>query len=106
MTAFSAEIVNERPSVLKLSGELTLGTASTLHARIKQLRKDDDLNLLLDLEDLTFCDADGTLALIATCRRVREAGGSASIICPSPTVRMVFQATDVFDFLTQSTSVS
>jgi anti-anti-sigma factor len=97
---FFCELVEgDDPAIVIVGGNLTMWTVPHLEACVEFLGADVRLNVLVDLEHLTYCDPSGTSALITICRRVRGAGGSASIICPSRRARLTFSVAGVLEYL-------
>jgi anti-sigma B factor antagonist len=65
--------------VVSVSGELDLGTAPDLCARVDAARTQ---RLLVDLTGLEFCDSTGLRALIGAANEVRANGGRFAVACP------------------------
>ena len=98
---FFAELgQGDHPVILVLSGELNARTTPQLEAAVALLGAGRPLNLLIDLEHVTVCDASSILALISSFGRIRAAGGSASIICPSRVALRALEVEKVFEYLT------
>jgi anti-sigma B factor antagonist len=87
-------------AILVLTGDLNSRTAPQLEVCTASLGAGAPLHLLLDLEHLTVCDADGIAALVAVCGQIRSEGGSASVICASRVARRALEVAGVFGYLT------
>ncbi|MEV4617515.1 STAS domain-containing protein [Asanoa sp. NPDC049573] len=68
----------DRPDVvvLRLSGELDLSTAPHLSERIDEVVGDGRTSIVIDLEEVTFCDSTGMSAFIRGHHLSSAAGGS------------------------------
>jgi anti-sigma B factor antagonist len=69
--------------VLTVRGELDVATAPQLRARIAELTLSAGQLLVVDLEEVTFCDSSGISALIAA-RNVAEAAEAAVALVAVP----------------------
>ncbi|NLG79384.1 MAG: anti-sigma factor antagonist [Firmicutes bacterium] len=78
--------------VVRLSGELDLGTAPEFRAKLEEEldAKPDITRIFLVLRDVTFIDSSGLGAILGRYRRLRAHGGGLFAIAPSPQVRKVF----------------
>jgi anti-anti-sigma factor len=75
--------------VLTVSGELDLVTAGQLDRQLSGMVAVGRLRVVLDLTDLTFCDAYGIRVLIRGRKRVDERGGWLRLLAAGPRVRLV-----------------
>jgi anti-sigma B factor antagonist len=78
----------DRIQILHVLGELDLATADGLAARGCDAFAHAWL-LLLDLSDLSFCDACGLSALVRIAKRADMTGGRCALIAPQPQVAKV-----------------
>jgi len=68
---------NERVVVLDVRGRLVLGhDGQTLVERVKQLVAARQLNVLVNLAEVTFIDSSGVGELVASLSSVKKAGGT------------------------------
>jgi len=84
-----------------LCGELDLGSVATLHARFDEnfLNRGVDRRsvIMLDLGDVTFCDAVGLHALRDLADKCRRLGTTLRIVNLPPNIRRVMELTDTLD---------
>ena len=84
-----------------LCGELDLNTADTLHTRFNETfgRNGADRRsvIMLDLSEVTFCDAAGLHALRDVADKCCRLGTTLRLVNPSPKVRRVMELTDTLD---------
>jgi anti-anti-sigma factor len=89
----------ERTLVMKLSGELDLGTADPLRDATKAAVASGDYDtIVFDLTHLTFIDSSGLHLLTKVHRSMTAAGGGTRVICPSPHLMKVFELTGLTDY--------
>ena len=62
-------------AIVAIAGELDLAVAGDLDAVLAGVLADGLLRVIVDLDELRFCDSTGLGALIRVSRRVQEAGG-------------------------------
>jgi anti-sigma B factor antagonist len=87
-------------TVVSLGGEIDLATQGELRAMLNDQIVSGNVNLVLDLTDVSFLDSTGIGALIGTRRRVHAFQGSLVIVCPDETLLKIFTITGlekVFD---------
>ena len=85
--------------VLRVEGELDIGTVPVFVAAVDEVLAAGNDVVLLDLEDLTFIDSSGVGAYVAAFRRARSAGRSLSVGRRSPFVHRVLQISGVEEAL-------
>ena len=83
---------------LSLRGELDLATAGDLPQETFSSRR-DLTTVLVDLGDLTFCDASGLRALLAFARRHRAYGRSVVVVRATPLMWRLMRLCGVTDRL-------
>lgn len=76
--------------VVRLKGELDFASVTALHEQLGSLRCS---TLQFDLAELTFCDATGLSALVATKRQRELDGCRVTIVGAKGIVRRVFELT-------------
>ncbi|REK17431.1 MAG: anti-sigma factor antagonist [Planctomycetota bacterium] len=81
-------------TVLKLSGQLTMGLASSglkeqLDAAVAQGRR----HILLSVAELSYIDSYGLGELVACLTTVKKSGGALKLAGPTPFVRDVMRTT-------------
>ena len=82
-----------RRDTVRLSGELDFFSAPELCNTVNGLRRDHSRLVVLDLADLSFCDAGGVSAMLRTHRSVGAAGGHLIVCGASGMVRRVLSLT-------------
>jgi anti-sigma B factor antagonist len=80
--------------VLRVSGELDLGTISGLHAAVEE-RCQPGARIVLDLGGLTFCDSTGLGSIIKLHRRLTDGGGVLALCAAGPRVTDVLAISGV-----------
>jgi anti-anti-sigma factor len=83
---------------LSLRGELDLSSAGDLPQETFASRR-DLTTVLVDLGDLTFCDASGLRALLACARRHRALGRSVVVVRATPIMWRLMRLCGVTDRL-------
>jgi anti-anti-sigma factor len=89
------------PTVVCVSGELDLEAAPDLCALFDALAEDQQVNMLVDLEKLSFCDSVGLSALIHGYNVCHGAGGAFRITGDTGLVARVLRATGLRTLLTE-----
>jgi anti-sigma B factor antagonist len=80
--------------LLRVTGELDLGTIGGLQAAVDELVI-SGARVLLDLEGLRFCDSTGLGAIIKLHRRLADLGGVLALCAPGPRVLDVLSISGV-----------
>ncbi|MFI0486201.1 STAS domain-containing protein [Actinomadura sp. 9N215] len=92
----AAALTHERRAdhtVVAVSGELDFSSTPRLRERLFVALRDPGAYIVIDLADVTFCDASG-LALLVGARRRAEATGAAVILNrPRPQVARLLRVT-------------
>jgi anti-sigma B factor antagonist len=87
-------------TVVSLAGEIDLATQGELRTVLNDLVVAGDVDLVLDLSEVSFIDSTGIGALIGTRRRVHAFQGSLTLVCPHEAILKIFTITGlekVFD---------
>ena len=78
-------VVSDPPSVtVVLDGEIDIATAPAIRRLLMAAISGGDIHLAVDMSGVTFIGAAGIGVLVAAANRAREAGGSLSLLAPSP----------------------
>src|SRR6478752_161014 len=85
-------------TVVRLRGELDLETAPELD----QVLSDTNSEIIVDLAELDFMDAQGLTVLSAADRRARQHGDRVSVVHASPLVQRMFRITGLEHLLSGS----
>jgi anti-sigma B factor antagonist len=80
-------------TVLEVVGEVDLSSAPLLRARIEELLHLGSRRLVVDLRGVGFMDSSGLSVLVASMKRMKEAGGELTVACPSESILKVFTVT-------------
>jgi anti-sigma B factor antagonist len=88
-------------SVVDLSGKITIGEGDVvLRERVTELLDSGKLNILLNLEKVSYMDSAGIGELVACYKRAKERKGTVKLLNPSGKVYDLLQLTkleDVFE---------
>jgi anti-sigma B factor antagonist len=80
--------VSDPPSAtVVLGGEIDIVTAPAIRRVLMAAIGGGDVHVAVDMSGVTFLGAAGIGVLVAAANRAREAGGSLSLLAPSPRVR-------------------
>lgn len=80
-------------TVLDVSGEVDLSTASVLRNRIEELVGGGTRRLSVNLEEVGFLDSSGLSALVTGLKQMEDAGGRLSLVCKNEQILKVFTVT-------------
>jgi anti-sigma B factor antagonist len=81
-------VVSDPPSAtVVLAGEIDIATAPAIRRFLMAAISGRDVHLAVDMSGVAFIGAAGIGVLVAAANRAREAGGSLSLLAPSPQVR-------------------
>jgi anti-sigma B factor antagonist len=81
-------VVSDPPSAtVVLDGEIDIATAPAIRRLLMAAISGGDVHLAIDMSGVTFIGAAGIGVLVAAANRAREAGGSLSLLAPSPQVQ-------------------
>ena len=79
--------------VIVIAGELDVCTAPELRSELNALIEAGCINMIVDLDDVTFMDSSALGVLIGALRRVRERAGTLRIVCSREEVLGLFRIT-------------
>lgn len=82
-----------RYTVVEVSGEIDLHTASMLREQLVALLDAGGHHLIVDLEKVDFMDSTGLNVLIGALERVHAQGGSLSLVCTQENIIKIFRIT-------------
>jgi anti-sigma B factor antagonist len=80
-------------AVLQVAGEVDAYTAPMLREQIRALAAKGAVHLIADLGRVDFLDSTGLGALVGGLKRLREAGGSLTLVIAAPRILRLFQIT-------------
>ena len=79
---------------LHASGEVDAATARHFAGALSRAAEENGLRLVVDLSHIEFMDVKGFAALLNAHRKVKEAHGEMSVICPPGQVRRMLGLLD------------
>jgi anti-anti-sigma factor len=88
------------PTVIRLSGEIDIFTSQALRERLRNVLRYSTNTLILDLSDVSFCDASGLAVLVGTQRRARSMGITLTLTSPRPNMCRLLRITGLDRSLT------
>lgn len=80
-------------TVIAIRGDLDIGTTAALRDRILTVLKDTAASVIIDLSEVSFCDASGLALLVGTRRRAGLYGVNVVLAAPRPSVRKLLHIT-------------
>ena len=95
MTDFSvtAEILSDGLTVIHVSGEIDVFTASRLKEAVNERIDAGEVRLAIDLSDTDYLDSTALGALIGALKRCRDLGGEVVVAGPPQRISRVMQIT-------------
>jgi len=81
-------------TVVSASGEVDAATVASFARLLSSAAAEAEGSLLVDLDELSFLDVKGYVALLNADRKMRERGGEVVILCSRPTIRRIFTVRD------------
>jgi anti-sigma B factor antagonist len=92
-------------TILAVSGELDMSTSPDLLNTALPLIDAGRRLLVLDLNDVTFCDSAGLSAFVQLQKRMATVDGSIALARPQPIVRSVLELTGLVELMQVSSTV-
>jgi anti-sigma B factor antagonist len=80
-------------TVVAAKGEVDLFTAPSLDTELTRVVSDGATSVVVDLGGVEFLDSTGLSVIVKALKRVREAGGTLSVVVTSERVGKVFRIT-------------
>jgi anti-sigma B factor antagonist len=80
-------VLDPPSATVVLDGEIDIATAPAIRWLLMAAISGRDVHLAVDMSGVTFIGATGIGVLVAAANRAREAGGSLSLLAPSPQVQ-------------------
>ncbi|MFE6553951.1 STAS domain-containing protein [Streptomyces sp. NPDC057746] len=91
MPAICTVFVGPRPTVVTAAGELDIATAVHTDAIFTAASSGAHPDVVIDLRQVTFLDCAGARPVATAARRIREAGGSLTLLAEHPMVLKVLR---------------
>jgi anti-sigma B factor antagonist len=85
------EAIGEGVRVFRVTGDVDFDVAPQLKKRIVSRMEAGDRQLIVDLSGVGFIDSTAIGVLVASLKRLREAGGSLLVVCDNEDVRSIFE---------------
>jgi anti-anti-sigma factor len=85
----------DRVTVVAPKGPLDVSSADALRQRMRELVESGVLQVVVDLDAVTFLDSSGLGAIIGGLKRFRQGGGDLRIAHPNQQVRMLLELTSL-----------
>lgn len=79
--------------VIELEGEVDVYTAPQLKQRMVELLEGGVKSVVVDLTKVEYLDSTALGVLIGGLKRMKEAEGSLTLVCPNVRIRRVFEIT-------------
>lgn len=86
-------LIADKVPVLRLSGELDLGSVPEVRRAIRGLIDENLVSFIINLTQLEFIDSSGLGVLVGGLARVREKQGEIKIVCANRRILRVFEMT-------------
>ncbi len=80
-------------TLVQLDGRLDAQTSPTVKAKLQELIEDGQTKIIVDLEQVSFIDSAGLVALVSGLRLARKEDGSVVLSGVQPQAQVVFQLT-------------
>jgi anti-anti-sigma factor len=87
-------------AVVTVAGELDVSNTTWLNECLQDAIDDGAVEIVLDIEDLTFMDSTGLAVLEGTHERMLADGGTFAIVAPAPNVARLLDLTGLSSLLT------
>ena len=79
--------------LMRLEGEIDVYTAPNLKEGLVEQIESGCVNILIDLEGVTFIDSSGLGVLVGGLRRAKENSGAIRLVCSRDNVLKIFRIT-------------
>ncbi len=89
----------KKVSIVELSGEVDVSCAPQLKELLQELMDEGELQLLIDLTQVSFMDSTALGIFINAFKRTKQAGGNIKFANPQAALRQVFSLTQTDKFL-------
>jgi anti-anti-sigma factor len=81
------------PTTVHLSGEIDIFTSNALRQRLLGTLRHSTSLLVLDLSEVSFCDASGLAVLVGVQHRARDRGITLVLTAPRPCMSRILHIT-------------
>lgn len=83
-------------TVITVNGDIDRNSSVLLRTTIERLVSDRRTRIVIDAEDISFCDSTGLRALLGGIRVTSEAGGWLRLAGVSPVLERLLRVTDLY----------
>ncbi len=90
---FEHRRVDERATVVRVQGELDIGSADALRAALDAAEADRSDIVRLDATGVDFLDSTALGVILASAHRMSQRGGRLELVCTSPAMRRILDMT-------------
>jgi anti-sigma B factor antagonist len=90
---FEQRRVDERATVVRVRGELDIGSADALRAALDAAEADGSDIVRLDATGVDFLDSTALGVILASAQRMSQRGGRLELVCTSPSMRRILDMT-------------
>jgi anti-anti-sigma factor len=80
-------------NIVTISGEMDIASVPALREQLLGLLRPHASRVVIDLSEVTFCDASGLAMLVGASRRAGQLGGVLRLAAPTPLVATVLRLT-------------
>jgi anti-sigma B factor antagonist len=91
--SIDTEQVGDNRHVIALTGEVDLYTAPELKTQMLELIGNGATEVVVDFTNTTFIDSTTLGVLVSGVKRLREKGGTLSIVCSDRNITKIFEIT-------------
>ena len=96
--SIDTEQVGDNRHVIALGGEVDLYTAPELKSQMLELIANGASEVVVDFTNTTFIDSTTLGVLVSGVKRLREKGGTLSIVCSDRNITKIFEITGLTAF--------
>lgn len=90
---FEHERVQERATVVRIRGELDIGSADALRSALDGAEADEPDVIRVDARQVNFLDSTALGVILACAQRLSARGARLELVCTSPSMRRVLDMT-------------
>jgi anti-sigma B factor antagonist len=91
--SIETEQLGDQRHVIALTGEVDLYTAPELKSQMLELIANGATDVVVDFTNTTFIDSTTLGVLVSGVKRLREKGGTLSIVCSDRNITKIFEIT-------------
>ena len=91
--AFELDTIEERIAVVRVVGELDIGSADTLRSALDQAEAAGTAIIRLDASQVAFLDSTALGVILASAQRMAARNGRLELVCESPAMRRILDLT-------------